>query len=163
MTPRPVIVQWNGEALVPADRHRALAERQFVEGQFYTMAVEEPRSTATHNHQFAEIHDAWLNLPEHWAIHFPTADALRKYCLIKAGYCDVAVYPHGKPRKMALDSYSIVDIGEHATTVYRAQSQSRKAMGAKRFQDSKTAVLEIISTMVGVTPETLKQNTGRAA
>jgi hypothetical protein len=160
---KPLAFQWNGIAMVPSPRSQAMAEKQFVDGQFYNMVVEESRSANTHRHQFAEIHDAWLNLPEHWAAHFPTSEHLRKYALIKAGFCDVEDYPHGKPRRLAIDTYSIVVVGEHATTVYRAKSQSRKAMGAKDFQASKQAVLDIISAMIEVTPETLQQNAGRAA
>ncbi len=42
--------------------------------------------------------------------------------------------------------------GVEGATVYRftAQSQSRKAMGAKLFQESKTAVLEFIEDLIGI-------------
>lgn len=48
------------------------------------------------------------------------------------------------------DEYSVITI--EGTTIYRfvAQSQSKRAMGAKRFQESKTAIIEYLEDLLGV-------------
>jgi hypothetical protein len=165
----PLGFQWDGEAMIPLQPR--LADKYYVVGETYRMIPEEPRSTATHNHQFAEVAEAHSNLPEDLAVEFPTADHLRKYALIKAGYCDKASFVCSSKAEAVrlaaflkpIDDYSIVTVDDCVVTRYTAQSQSRRAMGAKTFQDSKTAVLEIVAAMIGVQPEKLKSEAGRAA
>ncbi|WP_216073446.1 hypothetical protein, partial [Acinetobacter baumannii] len=41
---------------------------------------------ASHNHEFAWLHEAWHSLPERYAEQFPSSEHLRKYALIQAGY-----------------------------------------------------------------------------
>jgi hypothetical protein len=90
------------------------------------------RSSASHRHYFAAVYDAWLNLPEIDAERFPTADHLRKYALIRAGYCDtrelvcaskaeaVRVGAFMKP----MDPYALVAISGAVVRVYTAKSQA---------------------------------------
>lgn len=169
MTIYPTDFQWDGDGMVP--KHPRVADRQYVVGEIYRLVPEESRSAASHNHQFAEIEEAWRNLPETLAMEFPTSTHLRKFALIKAGYCDkqsivcsskaeaVRVAAFIKP----IDAYAVVDVSGTVVTRYTAQSQSRRAMGAKVFQESKTAVLDIVSAMVGVKPAALVAEAGRAA
>jgi len=63
----------------------------------------------------------------------------------------------------AMDDYAIVIRRHDVVTVFTAKSQSQKAMGKKAFQESKQAVLDILSEMVGVSAQELQQNAGRAA
>ena len=165
----PLVFAWDGEAMVP--KHPRLADRHYVVGQQYRLVEETSRSANSERHQFAEIDEAWGNLPEDMALEFPTPTHLRKYALIKAGYCDKSSFVCGSPAEASrlaaylepIDEFAIVTVSGDVVTRYTAQSQSRKAMGARKFQDSKTKVLEIVSTMIGVTPATLTTETGRAA
>ena len=163
----PISFHWDGESMVPLKRFQRLCDKQFVVGEVYPLAVNEERSRATHNHYFASLHDAWLNLPEAVASDFPTEDHLRKYALIKAGFCDKreAVFSsvddalHAAAIVKPADEYAIVEVSGQILRVYTAKSQSMRAMGKADFQASKEAVLEVVSGMVGVSPEEL----GRAA
>jgi hypothetical protein len=165
----PVAFQWDGEAMLPLQPR--LADKYYAVGETYRLAPEASRSTATHNHQFAEITEAHANLPEALALEFPTAEHLRKYALIKAGYCDKASFACSSRAEAVrlsaflrpIDDYAIVTVENGTVTRYTAQSQSRRAMGAKEFQASKQAVLEIVAAMIGVDPKTLSAETGRAA
>ena len=56
-----------------------------------------------------------------------------------------------------------VIVRDATVRIYTAQSQSIKAMGARTFQDSKTKVLDILSDLIGVQPQTLQREAGRAA
>lgn len=160
---------WDGESLTP--KHPRLADRYFAVGETYRMGQEEARSTASHNHQFAEIEEAHSNLPEDLMLEFPTSTHLRKFALIKAGYCDkrsVVCSSKAEALRVAafikpLDDYAIVEVTGCVVTHYTAQSQSRKAMGAKVFQESKTAILDIVSAMIGVKPAELQREAGKAA
>lgn len=165
----PLTFTWDGEAMVP--KVPRLADKYFVVGEVYPLIVHEERSINSHRHYFASVHDAWQNLHEDYAADFATSEHLRKYALIKAGYCDrrsivcaskaeaVRFGAFVKP----IDEFAIVTVSEATVTVYTAQSQSMKAMGKVDFQASKTAVLDIVSAMIGVKPAQLKHEAGRAA
>ena len=149
-----------GEFRAASTYHERRADLTYVVGEVYPLQVEQQRSQATHNHEFAVIADMWASLPERfkdepWA---QSPEHLRKYALIRCRYCDTQTYACGSRAEAErwarnlrpLDEYSIVTV--EGTTVYRftAQSQSRKAMGAKLFQESKTAVLEFIEDLIGI-------------
>lgn len=157
--------------MIPLARFKRVCDRQYAAGAIYPLDVHEGRSHQSHKHYFACIHDAWLNLPESWTDEFPTDEHLRKHALIKAGYCDkrsLVLNSRAEALRTAafiqpIDSYAIVTAQECTVTVYTAQSQSVKAMGGKVFQESKTAVLDIVSAMAGVKLEELSANAGQAA
>src|SRR5215472_3062093 len=79
--------RWDGEALRPLARSVPLTE-DFVVGEVYRLEVASERSSASHRHYFAALHQAWLNLPEDVAEHFADEEHLRRWCLIKCGYAD---------------------------------------------------------------------------
>lgn len=167
----PITFFWDGEAMIPRDRFRKLCDLKFVVGEEYPMAVEAPRSRASHNHFFASVQEGWRNLREDIAAEFPTPEHLRKFCLIRAGFCDrrsivcaskaeaVRVAAFIKP----MDQFAIVQAREAEVTVYTAQSQSARAMGKKAFQESKTSVLDLIAGMVHVNRADLETQARSAA
>jgi hypothetical protein len=61
------------------------------------------------------------------------------------------------------DDYAIVLMEGMVVTVWRAESQSYKAMGKKRFTESKRAVLDYCASLVGVSTNDLERNAERAA
>jgi hypothetical protein len=161
---RPVAFQWTGEVMQPTKGFARLADQEFVVGEVYTLIeADKDRSLASHRHYFAAVYDAWLNLPEREAERFPTADHLRKYALIRAGYCDArelvcaskaeAVRVGAFMRPM--DPYALVAITGAVVRVYTAKSQSTKAMGRKVFQESKDAVIGVLAGMIEVPKEQL--------
>ena len=165
----PIHFAWDGEAMVP--KIPRLADKHYVVGETYCLVPHEDRSQASHRHYFASIAEAHGNLPEELAERLPTPEHLRKYALIKAGYRDerthVAASKAEAQRTAAfirpLDDFALVIADGTNVTVFTAKSQSTKAMGRKVFQESKDAVLRVISELIGVTPETLQANAARAA
>lgn len=165
----PMVFQWDGLAMIPA--RAKLADQLFVVGEHYTLVQHRDRSQASHNHYFAAIHDAWLNLPEELAERFPTSEHLRKFALIKAGYCDsqsIVCASKAEAGRVAAfvrptDEFSIVAVNGATVTRYTAKSQSMRAMGKKVFQESKDAVLEVVAAMINVAPRELSAEAGRAA
>lgn len=166
----PIPCQWDGEALVP---HRGFAKRadeQFVVGERYTIDVVEERSAKSHAHYFASINEAWSNLPEDQVERFPTAEHLRKWCLIKAGYadsCQIVAASRAEALRLAafirpMDTYAVVTVEGPVVTRWTAHSQSMRAMGKKVFQESKDAVLGILAGLIGVTADELTKQ-GEAA
>ena len=158
-----VAAMWDGEHFAPLGRYRKKCDQDFVVGQVYSLEVILERSDNSHRHYFAAIHDAWLNMPEAFAERFPTSEHLRKYALIKAGYAEERSIVCSTPAEATrvavfvqpIDSYSVVTVNDYVVRVFTAQSQSYRTMDAKTFQQSKTAVLEIISDMIGVKREQL--------
>lgn len=160
----PQQFSWDGEHMVPL-RPR-LADKEYCIGELYRLGVIEDRSRNTHNHYFALLHEAWSNLPDDLAERFQTEEHLRKYALIKAGYFDersIVCGSKAEAQRIAafikpMDDFAIVTVSEATVRVYTAKSQSKRAMGAKDFQDSKTKVLEIVAALIGVTPEALAKS-----
>jgi hypothetical protein len=167
----PIYCTWDGEALQPRPHSLLRCQRDFVIGEIYALAEHKERSPSSHRHYFAAVHEAWKNLPEDVAPFYPTSEHLRKAALVKAGYADekITVFDsEDDARKAAallraVDDYVIVLVVGNCLHVFTAKSQSLKAMGKRDFQDSKQAVLEIVSAMIGVEPATLSANTQKAA
>lgn len=163
---------WDGAHFIPTGPgHVARADREFGRGEVVTLTRWEPRSQRSHNHQFAEVHEAWQNLREADGMQFPTPEHLRKHALIMCGYATRTDYPCGTKaeaqrwahRLSGMDAYAVVTISETVVTVWQAESQSTRAMGKRRFQESKTAILNWLADRIGTAPETLTANAGRAA
>jgi hypothetical protein len=159
MNEQPIQVMWDGEAFVPANPHWARrADEQFVVGERYAMVEHHERSSASHAHYFATLHDLWLNLPEHVAPQFPTAEHLRKHALIATGYADrrsIVCSSAAEARRIAAfiapsDTFAVVKVDAATITVWTAQSQAMKAMGKKAFQQSKDDVLGWCADRIGL-------------
>jgi len=150
--------RWSGDSFEVLPRHQKQADKEFVIGDVYTLEEVKGRSMKSHSHFFASVNEGWLNLPEHVAERFPTAEFLRKYCLIKAGFHDqrsIVAASKAEAQRIAafikpIDEFAIVVVSECTVTIYTAKSQSKKAMGADEFGKSKTAVLDLIDDMLGV-------------
>lgn len=161
---RPLPFRWTGEGFEPLPGFGKVADRQFVVGERYTLAVIEDRSNASHRHEFAWLREAWLNLPEKLAEEFASPDHMRKAALIDAGFYHESVIDAGTNAAAlrvaafikAMDEFSVV-IVRGAVVVRRwAKSQSYRAMGKAEFQKSKTAIMEVIANLIGVTPGELQ-------
>jgi hypothetical protein len=157
-----------GDVLRPV-RPRAFAQ-QYAEGEIHRLAPVEERSHASHAHFFAALTEAWRSLPEAQAERFPSAEHMRKWALIRAGYRDdttvVAASPEEAQRIAALarslDGYAVIVVRDDIVTVMTAKSQSQKAMGKADFQASKDAVLGIVAGLIGTTTDELAA-AGRSA
>ena len=115
------------------------------------------RSLKSHKFYFATIADAWANLPESLVDEFPSPEHLRKYALIKSGYCTTIklVLPTNAEAVAACafiqasDEFVICEPIGRVATISRASSQSMRAMGKKQFEESKSRVLDVISGLIG--------------
>lgn len=157
--PEPAYFRWNGEASVMEPLHAKRADRVYTDGEVYRLGIVEERSTNSHNHYFAALHEAWMNLPERIAADYPTEDHLRKHALIRCGYFEArSIVCSSKAealRVMAfikpMDDYAIVTLsGGFTVRQFTAKSQSMKAMGKEEFQESKESVLAWVSNLIGV-------------
>lgn len=165
----PIVWQYDGDNLVPSSGYwRRTAEKYLTVGQRYRMVEEAERSTASHNHEFAWLTEAWRNFPEDRADElyeqFPSTEHLRKYALIKKGHCTMKQYPcHSEAEaerlRIALqdeaDEYALIVRRRVVVTVYKAVSQSKRAMGPAQFQQSKSDIIDYVAELIGVDPETL--------
>jgi len=157
----PQHFEWNGEAMIPL--HPRRADKTFVVGQRYSLVQHEERSSASHNHEFAWLKEAWQSLPEHLAERFPTSEHLRKWALIRAGYSDshtIVCSSKAEAARVAafirpMDEFAVVIVQNATVTRYTAKSQSKKAMGAKEFYESKERIMEVVARMLNVEPQEL--------
>ena len=141
------------------------------EGEIVFVEIERARSEASHKHQFAWIRDAWSTLPETaqsqpWA---ETPETLRKHALIATGYHTLTVLDCGSAAaagrvKAALvaaearaHGYALGQVQGPVVRVWTPESQSVRAMGSRRFYESKEAVLGWIAAQIGVAPEELRR------
>ena len=164
--------RWDGEALTPTGHYGLSAAREAMEpGDVVIVEIDHPRSQNSHRHQFAEINEAWRHLPESlqeapWAA---SPETLRKHALIATGFADTYSIDCGAKAtaervRMALASaeagkhgYAIAKVRGPLVIVWTPQSQSMRAMGGKRFQESKQAVLNWIAAQIGVEAEELRR------
>ena len=166
-----IVCVWTGDAFIPHRQQFAACRQQFGEGEIVTLAIAEERSQETHNHYFACIRAAHDNLPDPLRPRFPTTTHLRKHALIMCSYANVdeRVYASEAQARRALamerkrDEYAVCYINKNAVTALTAKSQSREAMGARVFQESKQAVLDYLSDLIGVSVTELLANAGTAA
>jgi hypothetical protein len=127
-------------------------------GAVHGWQMAENRSSESHRHFFAVVNEAWKNLPEDMADDFPSPEHLRKWSLIKAGFCSetrIVCANNSEAMTLAtkaksLDKYSVVAIDEKAVTIWTADSQRRDAMGRQAFQEAKERAMHIISNLLGV-------------
>jgi hypothetical protein len=169
--PLPFVCDWDGESFTPIGRSAKECDANFVIGMRYRLSQWQDRSQATHNHEFAFVAEAWRQLPEDLADEYPSAEHLRKRALIQAGYFDEMVIDAGSNAAAlrvatalrAIDDFALVIVRGHFVVRRTAKSQSRRAMSPKDFQDSKSKIMEIVSALIGVSPDTLARNTNRAA
>lgn len=160
-TPFPLRWQWDGEAMKPATRYWAReADKRYVVGETYTLDEVHMRSHATHAHYFACIKSAWESLPDNLRPQYPSAEHLRKFALINAGYCTQMQHvckSGAEAERLAAaikpyDTYQIVLVEGSIVTVYHALSQDHRSMDKQRFADSKEAVLRWIGDLIGADP-----------
>ncbi|MBK5958055.1 hypothetical protein CCR97_07970 [Rhodoplanes elegans] len=167
MTP----ARWDGDGFVVLNSFRKRADQDFVVGEVYNLEVVEQRSAKSHRFYFAALTEAWRNLPEHMADQFPNPEALRKWALIKAGYCDersIVCASKAEAHRVAafvgpMDEFAVVTVSEAVVSVYTAKSQSMRAMGGKVFNESKQRVLDIVSGLIGTTSVALTSQAENAA
>lgn len=170
----PLIFEWLGDAMRPLPRARKEADARFVIGEQYVLEPIEMRSWVSHRHQFAWLKEAWLQLPEDLADLYPSPEHLRKRALIDAGYYTETITDAGSDasaRRVAamargLDEFALVIARGPLVIVRRAMTQRMIGEGApnrKKFGEMKNAVIEVVSNLIGVTPEELKRQAGKAA
>lgn len=168
--PRPIKCVWRDGVFVPDGQRVAnYCEEQFGEGELVTLERHEERSAASHAHYFASIKTAWDNLPEA-DNRFPSPEALRKWALIKNGYCTESSIVADTPEQariiagfMGTQEGTIIVVRENIVKKFVAKSQSLKAMNKAEFQLSKTVVLDTIAELIAVSRKRLEQNAGASA
>lgn len=184
MTMRPVLFRWRevevcvdggevrrAKVMVPHSRFATLCSRQFEVDEDYALGPVDNVSGKSRAHFFAAVHDSWSSLPLDVAKRYPTAEHFRKWVLVNVGHCTViesAFETVADAKRHALDlrkvdEYAVIArVG--ATVVCKiAKSIAGTAIKGAEFQRVKTEALDLASSMVGVSRETLESNAGQAA
>lgn len=126
---------------------------------------------ASHSHFFAALNEGWHNLPLEWAALFPSSEHLRRYALIKSGWCHIQTFVMATPDQAlqlqrvlkSYDDFSVISTKENIVTKATAKSQSLKAMGKDDFQKSKDDVLAVVAQLLGTSVKDLAANAGKSA
>lgn len=157
--PRLFQMVWRDGAFVPQGRTALFCDQEFGEGEVVTFERHEQRSMQSHNHYFACIAEAWNNLPEA-DNRFPNPDALRKWALIKNGYCTEASVVCDSPEQaraiaafMGYTEGVVIVVRDNIVKRYVAKSQAMTGPGAmnkREFQQSKDVVLDTIAELIRV-------------
>lgn len=165
---KPVIFVWRevdvvkvdgdivrARVMVPLPRFNPVCAQQFALDAEYPMQIVEPRSMRSHNHFFASLHEMWDNLPEEVAKRYPTAEHLRAWALVEAGFYTEKYYECDSPAKAkylariirAHSEMAIIKVSGDVVRVFDPKSQSVAAMGNEEFKASKEAVLDIVQAL----------------
>lgn len=168
--PRLYRMMWRDGAFVPDGNYlMAYCHDTFGEGEIVAFERHEPISDRSRGHYFACIKAAWDNIPERDE-RFPTPEALRKWALIRSGWCHKSEIVLDSPEQAALvASFTgnaegvIVVVRENIVVKYTAKSQSAQEMGNKDFQKSKSDVLDTIAELIAVKRKRLEHAAGAHA
>lgn len=168
--------QWRigerGAGFIPAGDAARAACSHMGDREVVVLEVRRGRSGRSHRHQFAEIHDAWLQLPEHlsempWAAN---PETFRKHLLVVCGYSDVRTVVAGSRAEagriaalltqLATEAhgYALADVRDNVVTLRTPWSQSYRAMGREGFQQSKDAILGAAAELLGVEAADLRRH-----
>ena len=163
----PVLLIYDGDGVFRGANSfwSARCDKQFVIGETKPMAAYEDRSYASHNHEFAWLTEAWRNLPEGLAELYPSPEHLRKRALIDCGYYDETIVDAGTKTAAlrvaaafrAREEFSFIVVRGPLVVIRTAKSQSRRAMAKAEFQESKTAIMELIAGLLGVSVDELQR------
>ena len=147
---------WRDGTFVPEGRLAEFCDAEFGEGEVVSFERHEERSIRSHNHYFACIAEAWNNLPDTDG-RFPNPEALRKWALIRNGYCtessivcDTPEQAHTVAAFMGFTEGMVIVVKENVVKRFIARSQSVKAMNKDEFQRSKTDVLDTLAELIRV-------------
>lgn len=159
-----------GKFEATGERWTKKADEFYGAGEVIRLAPHEDRSGRSHNHYFACVAEAHANLPDDMAINFPTEDHLRKYALIRTGYCTTNVLVLNTPeeaRKAAVfmrtfEQFGVIKLSGCSVMRFTPHSQSKRAMNKETFARSKTDVLAFLATLIGSTVEDLRANSGKS-
>lgn len=168
---KPILAVWNGEHFIPLPRFKRLCDQQFEVSEEYALIPSEERSMTSHRGYFASVKEAWKNLAEEFDGRFPTAEHLRSWALVQTGYATEANYVMDSDKEAAqlavmlrrLSPLAVIRVSENVVQHFEAESQSVSAMKKERFEASKKAVLDLVSSMARTTPAELRKNAGRSA
>lgn len=113
----------------------------------------------TRRRYFAIISECFDSLPDDLAERFKSKEHLRKWCLVKAGWCEMQTIAVGKTvRQVAemmrkLDPHAVIAVNGEVITVFTAKSQSRKNQPKPQFMETAEKVYDILSKMLGTDVE----------
>lgn len=169
---KPVVFTWTDDGVMkPLHHFTRTCDQQFAVGEEYRLVVESERSMASHKRYFACLNEAWRNLPHSVAPHFPSAEKLRKWVLIKCNYanaqrmvCETAVDAARVAQLIGrMNDDSIVVRTRNVITIYTAKSQSVRSMNKQEFLESSNAVLDYVAAMISTSRADLEANADQAA
>ncbi len=157
---------WDGRAMVPLDRFRALANRQYHAGQEYVLSPHKGRSEESHRHYHACVRKGFDNLPESYSEKILSPEHLRKRCLVWEGYADHTEHLCENDEAIAamillvrkLEPYAVMKQEGLLLHIWVPQSQDHASMGHELFQESKERVLSRIANMCGISLKELTEN-----
>jgi|SRR5215831_20560315 len=167
----PLLAKWDGEVFRPMPYFRRQVVEQFKPGEIYRLIEHGDRSAESHRHFFACVHEAWNNLREDDADRFPSADHLRKWALTFTPFCDIRSYraaSHSEALRVAKmmtegEQYVRCEVEDKQVTIYTPHSQAYASMNNRAFQQSKSAVLDVLARKLGVSVQSIEAAARRAA
>jgi hypothetical protein len=166
-----VRARWKDGAFRPEGQwEQGRCDRDYAAAGLVTLTIEHERDMVSHRKQFAIVRTAWQNLPEalrdeDFAVNEET---LRKYALIRCGYCDVeSAIAYSAKAALELGAlmgnlarqahgYCVVQTQKRAVRVWTPHSQSVRTMGAETFEQSRRDVTEFLAGLLGVSRDELE-------
>ncbi len=163
----PFAYRWTGDSFEPLVHFKKRCDETFVIGEVLWLVPHEARSPQSHRHQFAWLRNAWAMLPEDIAPLYPTPEHLRKRAMIEAGFFSEEIIEVDSPQAalrvaayvQTRDQFQLVLVSGCNIIIRTAESQSYSSMKNARFQETKSAMMQIIADLIGITPEELERET----
>lgn len=157
---------WTGCALAPVNRALALCRERLTEGRAYRVDIADEASAKSRAFYFARLNEMWSSLREPYCSQYPSAEILRKHCLVATGFANSRQFVAESPqearrfaaflRSRAFEdgdeaaNYSVVSVHGRVITELTPRSQKQSAMDREEFNRSKDAVLSHVEIMLGI-------------
>lgn len=173
----PLVYEGDGNWSIANKAWGKRCDELYVVHERYAFSEVDTRNMKLHAAYFASIGEAWKNLPEGWGDYFKSPDHLRKYCLIKEGYCTTATFTlANEDEALAFAAYfrvpgesgefRIIERRGNVVVVNTARSQQvlrkGKGMDADTFKSSSRAVLNRLDIMLGTSRGTVAKQRASA-
>lgn len=148
-----------------------LANDRYEEGKRYYLNVPEEESNKERGFYFLAEKEYWMNLPEHIAHRFPSPKHLRAYCLIETGFYKerhTDCLTEDKAVELMLwmkkkDEYSRYQIDGSVVVEQTPMGMKKGEASPKEARKARSAVLELLSEITGITVVAMKKNAGQSA
>lgn len=164
-----VLLRWTGSAYEPATAfwQRVISEQTPIGAvEWQEFSPDDEVSDAERAAFFAQVGEAWKNLPDDLAARYPSPDHIRKRALVTTGHCDITDHVCESEHEIGMiqrfaarNEYAVLVRKDMVIRELVPKSMKKGGMTKKEFREAAEDVRRVLSELLGVDIETLRAHT----